>query len=141
MDGFKKINDRFGHAAGDRLLERAAEVLTSTCRKGDYVARMGGDEFVLLLPGAGLEALAERAKQLNGLICTLGRQLCGVDTLGLSVGASFYPADGHTGEELLGIADARMYEMKRDHHTQSARAWNLVRLAEALEPEEQPTRP
>ena len=141
MDGFKRINDCFGHAAGDRLLERAGEVLASTCRKGDYVARMGGDEFVLLLPGAGPEALAERAKQLNGLIWNLGRQLCGVDTLGLSVGASFYPADGHTGEELLAIADARMYEVKREHHDQSARAWNLARLVEAVEPEEQPVRP
>jgi diguanylate cyclase (GGDEF)-like protein/putative nucleotidyltransferase with HDIG domain len=133
MDGFKKVNDRFGHAAGDRVLERAAELLSNSCRKGDYVARMGGDEFVLLLPGVQRETLQERIRQLNHLVRTLGRDSCGVDSLGLSVGVSFYPDDGHAGEELLAAADARMYEMKREHHSQSARVWNLAKLAEAVD--------
>lgn len=135
LDGFKKVNDQFGHAAGDRLLARVAEVLSGTCRKGDHVARMDGDEFVLLLPGARREALAERTCQLNRLVSGVGRELYGVTGLGLSVGTSFYPDDGHTGEELLATADARMYEMKRDHNAQAARAADLMKLAAAVEQE------
>src|SRR5581483_11688307 len=51
LDGFKQVNDRFGHLEGNKVLKRVAEGLSQTCREYDYVARMGGDEFVLLLTG------------------------------------------------------------------------------------------
>src|SRR5438552_6266132 len=61
MDGFKQINDRFGHLEGNRVLRLFAQSLKDTCREYDYVARMGGDEFVVIAPGLTPEASARKA--------------------------------------------------------------------------------
>ena len=60
MDGFKQINDRFGHLEGNRVLRLFAQALKESCREYDYVARMGGDEFVVVAPGLTLEAAAKK---------------------------------------------------------------------------------
>ena len=132
MDGFKKINDQFGHATGNLVLQSTAEVLKQACRKGDCVARMGGDEFVLLLADAEPLAVAERIRDLDCLVAEVGVRVCGVHFLRLSAGAAFFPEDGRDPEELLATADARMYEMKRRHHGDAIAAAGLGRLAEAV---------
>src|SRR5947207_7064551 len=67
MDGFKQVNDRFGHLEGNRVLRLFAQSLKDTCREYDYVARMGGDEFVVIAPGLPADAAGKKAEQLRAL--------------------------------------------------------------------------
>ena len=61
LDGFKQVNDRFGHLVGNRVLRRWARAMNESCREYDYVARMGGDEFVVIAPGLPADAAEKRA--------------------------------------------------------------------------------
>lgn len=116
LDGFKKINDRFGHLEGNRILRHFAETLEGSCREYDYVARMGGDEFVIVAPGLSASAAEARGICLSGLASNAGREICGVEWLSLSVGCAIYPEDGVDAEKLLAEADRRMYIQKQEHH-------------------------
>lgn len=118
LDGFKQINDRFGHLEGNRVLSLFAIKLKEACREYDYVARMGGDEFVLILPGLKPEAIRDKAQHLRRLAADAGREVCGKDWLSLSVGHAFYPNEGTEAEQLLAEADHRMFEEKRQHHNE-----------------------
>jgi diguanylate cyclase (GGDEF)-like protein/putative nucleotidyltransferase with HDIG domain len=109
MDGFKQINDRFGHLEGNRVLRLFAQALKDTCREYDYVARMGGDEFVVIAAGLGSDAAAKKLEQMKTLAKQAGSEVCGEDILSLSVGRAVYPTDGKDAEELLAEADRRMY--------------------------------
>jgi diguanylate cyclase (GGDEF)-like protein/putative nucleotidyltransferase with HDIG domain len=113
MDGFKQINDRFGHLEGNRVLRLFAQALKETCREYDYVARMGGDEFVIIAPGLPAEVLAKKAYQLGELAKQAGFEVCGEQILSLSLGQAMYPEDGKDAEELLAEADRRMYVEKQ----------------------------
>jgi diguanylate cyclase (GGDEF)-like protein len=114
LDGFKQVNDRFGHLEGNKILRLVASGLREACREYDYVARMGGDEFVLLLPGVNQEQAQARIEQLREIADRAGIQVCGENLLSLSAGVAVHPADGADSEQLLGEADRRMYENKRD---------------------------
>ncbi|MGC8761729.1 MAG: bifunctional diguanylate cyclase/phosphohydrolase [Bryobacteraceae bacterium] len=114
LDGFKGVNDQFGHLTGNRLLQLVAQSLKENCREYDFVARMGGDEFVLVLPGVTEEAVATRLQRLRSYVECCGIELCGDRVVSLSGGAAFYPRDGQTAEELLARADSKMYGEKRD---------------------------
>jgi len=120
VDGFKQINDSFGHLEGDRLLREFSTRLKDACRGYDYVARMGGDEFVITSPGLTPEAAEEKAVRLNQAAIEAGRVVCGRDIITLSVGTAFCPEDGYDVERLLAEADRRMYSMKQIHHENSA---------------------
>ena len=113
MDGFKQINDRFGHLEGNRVLRLFAQALKETCREYDYVARMGGDEFVVVAPGLTAEAAAKKAESLRELARQAGHEVCNEDILSLSVGQALYPEDGKDAEALLAEADRRMYIEKQ----------------------------
>jgi len=115
LDGFKSVNDRFGHLMGNRLLEALAERFRKSCRDGDFVARLGGDEFVLLLDGIGPGEIGSRILQFREMVRTTGRLLLKEDVLDASFGAAFFPADGTTSDELLAAADQRMYQSKAEH--------------------------
>ncbi len=119
IDGFKQINDSFGHLEGDKLLREFATRLKEACRGYDYVARMGGDEFVITAPGLTLEAAQEKSERLNQAAIESGRHVCGRDLITLSVGTAFCPEDGFDVERLLAEADRRMYSMKQNHHAGS----------------------
>lgn len=112
LDGFKSVNDQFGHLTGNRLLQMVAQGLRDNCREYDFVARMGGDEFVMVLPGVTSEAIETRLNRLRRFVEVCGVELCGSCCLSLSGGAAFFPEDGRTAEELLARADKRMYEEK-----------------------------
>jgi diguanylate cyclase (GGDEF)-like protein/putative nucleotidyltransferase with HDIG domain len=116
LDGFKKINDRFGHLEGNRILRHFSETLQGSCREYDYVARMGGDEFVIVAPGLSSSAAEARGICLSELAGNAGREVCGVEWLSLSVGCAIYPEDGEDAEKLLAEADRRMYIQKQEHH-------------------------
>ena len=116
IDGFKAINDSFGHLEGDKLLREFTTRLKDVCRGYDYVARMGGDEFVITAPGLTPEAAAEKAERLNQAAIESGRHVCGRDVITLSVGMASCPDDGFDVERLLAEADRRMYSMKQRHH-------------------------
>jgi diguanylate cyclase (GGDEF)-like protein/putative nucleotidyltransferase with HDIG domain len=116
MDNFKQINDLYGHLEGDNLLKDFSGHLKEMCRGYDYVARMGGDEFVVVAPGLKLEAAEEKARRLNQLAVEAGKKVAGRSLIGLSVGTAFCPEDGFDVERLLAEADRRMYSMKQVHH-------------------------
>jgi diguanylate cyclase (GGDEF)-like protein/putative nucleotidyltransferase with HDIG domain len=116
IDGFKAINDSFGHLEGDKLLREFTARLKDVCRGYDYVARMGGDEFVITAPGLTAEAAKEKAERLNQAAIESGRHVCGRDVITLSVGMATCPDDGFDVERLLSEADRRMYSMKQLHH-------------------------
>ncbi len=105
VDRFKDINDRFGHQAGDAVLRATAGRLRACVRDADTVARIGGDEFGLILGGAGTREAAARA--LEKVLA------CASAAVTLSVGACLFPGDGDASEALLGHADSAMYRAKR----------------------------
>ncbi|AJF66468.1 diguanylate cyclase CdgB [Streptomyces vietnamensis] len=112
LDGFKSINDRFGHHTGDAVLIEVARRLTTGVRDGDTVARLGGDEFVVLADGLGAADAADLAVRLRNAIIPPIR----VDGRAVRVGASFgigWAECGMTVEEVLNSADQRMYVEKR----------------------------
>jgi diguanylate cyclase (GGDEF)-like protein/putative nucleotidyltransferase with HDIG domain len=120
IDGLKKINDSFGHLEGDKLLREFSLRLKDACRGYDYVARMGGDEFVVTAPGLSAEGVQEKTSRLNQAAIEAGRHTCGRDVITLSVGTAFCPQDGYDVEALLAEADRRMYAVKQTHHAQTA---------------------
>ncbi len=111
LDGFKRVNDVFGHDVGDKLLEKVAEMFKRSIRKDDFIARVGGDEFVILV---GLEDGNEKEllKRLNNMLkepVVIDDNSC---EIGLSYGISKFPEDGMNIDELVKTADKRMYICK-----------------------------
>jgi diguanylate cyclase (GGDEF)-like protein/putative nucleotidyltransferase with HDIG domain len=113
LDGFKQVNDGFGHLTGNKVLSSVADGLKANCREYDYVARMGGDEFVLLLPHITPESVDDRISQMMRIAAEAGEIIPGKRFLSMSVGEAFYPLDGNNAEELLATADRRMYKNKQ----------------------------
>ncbi len=115
LDGFKEINTRFGHAVGDQLLQAAAIRLIGCVREVDFLARIGGDELVLITEG--LDKATVCASRVAGRLLEAFQapfQLtdrCFV--VGLSIGISLYPSDGSKAADLLQNADTALYEAKR----------------------------
>ncbi|GGI09624.1 GGDEF domain-containing protein [Egicoccus halophilus] len=114
LDGFKPINDAHGHQVGDEVLRVVARRLSEETREGDAVARIGGDEFVLLLHAAERESDVLAAIDHAGAAVEQPIEV-GALTLqvGISLGWARWPSDGDASHELIRAADARMYEVKR----------------------------
>jgi diguanylate cyclase (GGDEF)-like protein len=111
LDRLKLVNDRFGHAAGDAALAAVASVLMKGKRSIDAAARIGGDEFALLLPGCSAEDAAELAGRLSRAVS--GLRDPGSDTLSASFGVAEFPRDAKTAAELLAKADSSLYRAKQ----------------------------
>jgi diguanylate cyclase (GGDEF)-like protein len=114
LDGFKRINDTLGHAAGDDVLQRVAARLTDSVRDSDTVARFGGDEFLVLL--AEVTGRADVALVATKILMLLARPAEGSESaagLSASIGIAIYPDDGDDPSELISLADAAMYRAKR----------------------------
>jgi two-component system cell cycle response regulator len=127
VDHFKSVNDRFGHASGDRALRLIADTLRANTRVFDSVARYGGEEFVVVMPGTNAEEAVAAAERLRCAVETL--DFTGADDaaipLTVSVGvACLVSADGNT-DVLLHAADAALYDAKRNGR-------NRVELARAV---------
>ena len=113
MDRFKDINDTLGHSAGDDLLTEVVRRLSTHLRKDDMLARVGGDEFMIILPGAGADTAQQTAERLiqtfTEAFYVHGRKL----QTSCSIGAAVFPEHGSSREDLLKSADTAMYEAKR----------------------------
>jgi diguanylate cyclase (GGDEF)-like protein len=115
LDHFKRINDEYGHAAGDHVLRAVASILTEVLRKGDTIARFGGEEFVALLPGADPEEATYLAERLRATVEATEFDVGGGVSVRctISVGVAFAPQNGTEVAELLRQADMAMYRAKQ----------------------------
>ena len=114
LDRFKPINDQFGHQVGDAALVEVAHRLTSAIRDVDLVARVGGDEFGLILPNTGLAGALRLADKVLGVLRSSPMEFDGrVIDLAASAGVASYPEHGRNGRELVAAADAALYRAKR----------------------------
>jgi diguanylate cyclase (GGDEF)-like protein len=121
LDGFKKINDAFGHALGDRLLEEVAARLLACVRASDTPCRLGGDEFIVLLPDQECRATAMAAAEHIRAALAAPYRLDGVTiAMTASIGVAVYPLDGQAYGDLIRFADREMYFDKRPAATRSA---------------------
>lgn len=115
LDGFKATNDRHGHEAGDRLLRDAAQQLRAGLRRDDLIARVGGDEFVAVLPACAsredAQNVADALRARLALLQSLGEDTPQIDA---SIGVACFPADGGDVDTLMRHADAAMYAAKAE---------------------------
>ncbi|MBF0623509.1 MAG: diguanylate cyclase [Magnetococcales bacterium] len=115
LDGFKPINDTHGHGAGDAVLREVANHLGRLIRASDTAARVGGDEFVIILGGvqgeADVTAVADKVLAALSRTFWVDGRAC---VVGASIGIALFPRDAETGEELLGRGDTAMYQAKRE---------------------------
>jgi len=115
VDGLKKINDLLGHPAGDEILRRTAMVLKQAFRPEDVIARIGGDEFVVILPGTDTETASQAEQRLNHLLQEHNKDLPEGPSLSLAIGV----ATGNKKSKLMEVfsqADKAMYIVKASHN-------------------------
>jgi len=116
IDEFRRVNQLFGRPKGDELLKLVSNILRTNSRNLDYVARVGADEFVLLLAAARPEELAGKTELLHRLVSNACRGLCGEESSGLTVGVACFPENGADADNLLAFAEqalARGKEARR----------------------------
>jgi diguanylate cyclase (GGDEF)-like protein len=119
LDGFKAINDRFGHDAGDEVLQEVAVALADVVRAQDTVVRLGGDEFCVLAPQTDRDGAERLTVRVRGALAGLGSGVAGVSA---SVGAAVFPDDGEQADRLLAAADAEALDRKRHRRSRAVRA-------------------
>jgi len=113
LDGFKSVNDTCGHEGGDRVLKELAERFVNVVRNSDDIARIGGDEFVILVTDVrGKDDARVVAEKLIAEACRPFETCCQTVHIGASVGVAFYPDNGRTIQELMQTADKAMYSAK-----------------------------
>ncbi len=119
LDGFKAVNDTLGHYAGDQLLEELSKRLTGALRKSDIVARMGGDEFIIMIKNikdsASVQKIADKIIKCINIPFKLNDEDYNI---GASVGIAVFPADAHSADELIEKADSAMYKAKEKGRNQ-----------------------
>lgn len=116
LDGFKAVNDNYGHHVGDELLRRVGALLRDNLRVNDTLVRYGGDEFIGVLNEASPQLVQQFALQLQRAVDHFELPVSPgkVARVGVSIGQAIFPKDGRTVEELLVAADQRMYLNKRE---------------------------
>jgi diguanylate cyclase (GGDEF)-like protein len=119
LNDFKRVNDAYGHAVGDEALRQVALCMLKAIRESDFLARVGGDEFMLLLPETGKEKAAHMRDKVKQILVTCSMDWATDESpdLSLSVGMAHYPEDGKTLEELMASADKALYKEKNDAAT------------------------
>jgi len=114
LDGFKAVNERFGHLEGDRLLAEIGVALSDEVRAEDSVFRQGGDEFAVIVPEAHAEEAEEVATRLRARVRQRGFGSDATRPVSAATGFAMFPADGVSVEELLGFADRDLFAAKRE---------------------------
>ena len=119
LDRFKLINDNYGHATGDKVLVEVARLINSVARKTDVVCRFGGEEFVLLMPGAPIDIAVDRAEQFLKAVEAMQIESAGVVIqVTVSAGVACFPEDAVSFEGLVAIADRALYSAKKNGRNQ-----------------------
>lgn len=114
LDHFKEYNDRFGHDAGDELLREVGRLLLTGTRAEDVACRYGGEEFLVIMPGADLESAVRRAEELRQrFVSNRSPRLPTSQSSTLSAGVALYPLHGETPSELVRAADQALYQAKK----------------------------
>jgi len=116
VDHFKKLNDQYGHSAGDAVLKEVAKVFSSCVRTEDLVCRYGGEEFTIILPDITLEAAHYRAQVIRQAVASLRTELDNdlYSSVTVSIGGAVFPQDGQSSDMLLRHADSALYRAKRE---------------------------
>jgi diguanylate cyclase (GGDEF)-like protein/putative nucleotidyltransferase with HDIG domain len=114
VEEFRRVNELFGRPTGDELLKQVANALRNNSRTGDYVARFGGDEFVLLLAAARPEELAGKIESLDRIVAKACRELCGEESSGISVGVACFPEHGGDADSLIAYAHEALARSKEE---------------------------
>ncbi len=114
LDHFKNLNDRFGHSAGDAVLQEWSNILKSKFRGSDIVCRYGGEEFVIILPEIAPDAAHQRLDQLREDLRRMIVRQDGqsIESVTVSIGIAYYPVHGRTMLDLLHVADQALYRAK-----------------------------
>jgi diguanylate cyclase (GGDEF)-like protein len=114
IDFFKRVNDRFGHEAGDAVLKAVAQQLQASIRGGDIACRMGGEEFAIMMPGATLAVARQRAEDVRRAVAALRIRYAQLDmpSISMSCGVAAFPDHGVTADALLRAADQALYRAK-----------------------------
>lgn len=130
LDGFKAVNDTFGHKAGDRLLKGLAQVMSEQLRDYDFLARYAGDEFVVILPETDSDEIKDLCERLEKAVCdfALPVEENQFAKVGVSVGAACYPNHGSMLDQVLVYADKAMYVVKAER--KAKRAAEALKAAE-----------
>jgi diguanylate cyclase (GGDEF)-like protein/PAS domain S-box-containing protein len=119
LDHFKRVNDTYGHEAGDKVLKTLAFTLSEQCRRGDFACRYGGEEFVIVMPNITTDIAYERAENIRRYLNSMSVPYGPYNlTITISMGIACYPVNGDTRESILHAADQAMYGAKeagRDH--------------------------
>ncbi len=136
LDGFKAVNDTFGHKAGDKLLKELAKIMLGQLRDYDFLARYAGDEFVAIVPETDAEGILDLCqrieKAVNDFALPIGE--AGFARVGISVGAASYPFNGETLDQVVIAADKAMYAVKADR--KQAKATRQLPAIEEVIPHE-----
>ena len=132
LNAFKEVNDRRGHLAGNRVLSLVAEGFRNACQGQETVARMGGDEFVFLLPHVTEKESTQKLEEISEAVNAASRRAGQGIRVSASLGAAFYPVDGTSAEELLALADRRMYLDKQRFYSSDRAASDVHMPAPAL---------
>ena len=114
IDHFKKINDEYGHSAGDSVLKELGKLLLSEIRPGDIASRYGGEEFILVLYNTDAKTAKERAETIRKSVSLMKVKYEGSDLkdITVSIGIAIYPQDGTSGTELIALSDKALYSAK-----------------------------
>jgi diguanylate cyclase (GGDEF)-like protein len=114
LDHFKTYNDTFGHNVGDEILSALGNLVKSQIRGEDIACRYGGEEFLLIIPGAAMEVALDRAELLRQAIKKMHEHHGGLKPITLSLGVAVYPCHGETRLDLIRAADVALYQAKQE---------------------------
>ncbi len=112
LDHFKEYNDTYGHNAGDELLCALGQLIQDTVRREDIACRFGGEEFLLIMPGAPIDVALDRANMLNEGVKRLHLQSTSLKAITISAGVAIFPDHGSSGKEVIQAADTALYQAK-----------------------------
>lgn len=131
LDHFKEYNDTYGHNAGDELLVAMGQLIQDQVRREDIACRYGGEEFLLIMPGAPLEIALERANELNLSIKHLHKNSPSLKPITISAGVAIFPDHGSNSKDVVRAADAALYRAKEEGRDRVVVASSLASLAMA----------